>query len=65
MNIQTKHDFILYHKDEGKWYDKTLSSITLEKLNSPYLKSINSEIGYKLYTNEESYIEAKAKAYKE
>ena len=29
MIIKTKHDFILYNKDEGKWYDKTLSLITL------------------------------------
>ena len=34
-------------------------------LNSLNLKSINSEMGYKLYPNEESYTEAKAKAYKE
>ena len=55
----------MYNKDEGKWYDKTLSPITLDKLNIPNLKSINSGMGYKLYHNEESYIEAKAKAYKE
>ena len=72
MNIKTKHDFILYNKYEGKWYDKTLSPITLDKglkdlslLNSPNLKSINSGMGYKLYPNEESYNEAKAKTYKE
>ena len=78
MNIKAKHDFILYNKDEGKWYDKTLSPITFDKgglkscersdlkdlslLNSPNLKSINSGMGYKLYPNEESYTEAKAKA---
>ena len=34
-------------------------------LNSPNLKPINSEMGYKLYPNEESYTEAKARFYKE
>ena len=80
MNIKTKHDFILYNKDEGKWYDRTLSPITLSKgglkacersdlkdlslLNSPNLKSINSGMGYKLYPDQESYLNAKAKTYK-
>ena len=70
MNIKTKHDFVLFNKDEGKWYDKTLSPITLDKgikdlslLNSLNLKSINSGMGYKLYPYEESYTAAKAKAY--
>ena len=29
MNIKEKHNFILYNKDEGKWYNRTLSPITL------------------------------------
>ena len=62
MNIKAKHDFILYNEDEGKWYNRTLSLITLSKLNSSNLKSINSGMGYKLYPNEESYTEAKANA---
>ena len=63
MNIKAKHDFILYNKDEGKWYDRTLNPITLSKLNSPNLKSINSGMGYKLYPDQESYLNAKAKTY--
>ena len=51
-NIKDKHDFVLYNKDEGKVYDRNL-------------KLINSGMGYKLYPNEKSYTEAKAKAYKE
>ena len=27
MNIKEKHDFILYNKEEGKWYDKNLQVI--------------------------------------
>ena len=52
MNIKEKHDFILYNKDEGKWYDKKL-------------QVINQEMGFKeLYPDEQSYAEAKARAWK-
>ena len=63
MNINAKHDFILYNKDENKWNDRTLSPITLNKLNSPNVKSINSGMGYKLYSDQKSYLNSKAKTY--
>ena len=33
-NIKDKHDFILYNKDIGKWYNRTLNPINLQPLNS-------------------------------
>ena len=27
MNIKDKHDFMLYNKDEGKWYSRNLEPI--------------------------------------
>ena len=52
MNIKVKHDFILYNKDEGKWYYKNL-------------QHINKGMGLReLYEDEESYAEAKMKAWK-
>ena len=57
INIKEKHDFVLYNKEEGKWYNRTLSLITLQL--------INSGMGLKeLYRDEASYGEAKARAYK-
>ena len=57
MNIKDKHDFILYNKDEGKWYDRTLSPINLQV--------INQGMGFKyLYKHQESYAAAQAKAFK-
>ena len=56
-NINDTHDFVLYIIEEGKWYDKTLSLITLQPINS------GMEIN-ELYTDEHSYAEAKARAYK-
>ena len=51
-NIKDKHDFVLYNKEEGKWYNKNL-------------ELINSGMGFKdLYKDEASYAEAKARAYK-
>ena len=41
MNIKDKHDFILYHKDENKWFNKNL-------------ELINSGMGFKKYNDEES-----------
>ena len=56
-NIKDMHDFVLYNNEEGKWYDRTLRPITLQ--------SINSEMGIKeLYHDEQSYAEAKARAFK-
>ena len=52
MNIKDKHDFGLYNKEEGKWYNRNL-------------ELINSGMGFRqLYPDEQSYAEAKAKAYK-
>ena len=52
MNIKDKHDFILYNKEEGKWYDKNL-------------QVINKGMGFKeLYPDQQSYAEAQARAYK-
>ena len=57
INVKDKHDFVSYNKEEGKWYDTTLSPITL--------KPINSGIKFRqLYPDEQSYAEAKATAYK-
>ena len=47
MNIKEKHDFILYKKDEGIWYNRILSPITLGGLNSPNLQPINSKMGFR------------------
>ena len=56
-NIKDKHDFVLYNKEDGKWYERTLSPITLQP--------INSGMGFKkLYKDEASYAEAKAIAFK-
>ena len=63
MNIKDKHNFILYNKDEGKCYDRTLNPIKVNKLNSLNLKSLNTGMGYKLYPDQESYLNAKAKTY--
>ena len=52
MNIKDKHDFILYNKDEGKWYDKKL-------------QVINQGMGFRqLYPYNKSYASAQAKAFK-
>ena len=60
MNFKDKHDFILYNKDEGKWYDRTLSPIFIKKL-----QVINQGMGFKdLYKDEQSYADAKMKAWK-
>ena len=57
MNIKDKHDFILYNKDEGKWYDTTLRLINLQV--------INKGMGFKeQFNDQESYAAAQAKAYK-
>ena len=57
INIKTKHYFILYNNDEGKWYDRTLRLINLQV--------INKGMGFKeLYKDEESYAAAQAKAFK-
>ena len=56
-NIKDKIDFILYNKDDGKWYDKTLSPITLQHIN----KGMRLRI---LYSDAQSHAEAKARAYK-
>ena len=56
-NIKDKHNFVLYNKEKGKWYNRTLSLINLQPLNS--------KMGFRqLYPDEQSYAEAKAKAYK-
>ena len=52
MNIKDKHDFILYNKDEGKWYNKKL-------------QVINQGMGFReLCPDEQSYAAAQAKAFK-
>ena len=52
MNIKDKHDFILYNKDKGKWYNKNI-------------QVINKGMGFhELYPDEQSYAEAKARAFK-
>ena len=52
MNIKDKHDFILYNKDEGKWYDKQF-------------QVINQGMGFKeLYKDQESYAAAQARSWK-
>ena len=64
-NIKNKHDFVLNNKEECKWYDKTLSPITLGGLNSPIVQPINSGMGFKeLYKDEQGYAEAKARSVK-
>ena len=51
-NIKDKYDFVLYNKDEGKWYNKNLILI-------------NSGMGFKdLCKDEASYAKAKAEAIK-
>ena len=48
MNIKDKHDFILYNKDEGKWYNRNL-------------QVINSGMGFRqLYPDQASYADAQA-----
>ena len=59
-NIKNKHDFVLYNKEEGKWYNRTLSPKFIKNL-----ELINSGMGFRqLYPDEQSYAEAKARAYK-
>ena len=48
VNIKDKHDFIMFNKDNGKWFTKKL-------------EHINSGMGF---NEQQSYLEAKAKAYK-
>ena len=51
-NIKDKHDFVLYNKEEGKWYNKNL-------------ELINKGMGFKdLYKDKASYAEAQARAFK-
>ena len=50
----------MYNKEEGKWYNRTLSLIFIRNL-----ELINSGMGFRqLYPDEQSYAEAKALAYK-
>ena len=55
-NIKDKHDFIMFNKNDGKWF----SQIN-DRLTSLNLKFINSGMEFK---EQQSYSEAKAKAYK-
>ena len=52
MNIKDKHDFILFNKDESKWYNKKL-------------QVINYGMGFKeRYPDKQRYAAAQAKAFK-
>ena len=59
VNIKDKHDFILFNKDDGKWFSQINDWLT--SLN---LKPINSGMGFKeqqsLYPYQPFYLEAKA-----
>ena len=41
-NIKDKHDFVLYNKEKGKWYNRTLSPIFIKNL-----ELINSGMGFR------------------
>ena len=65
-NIKDKHDFILLNKDNGKWFAKNnlLTSILTGGLKDLSLQNsppINSGMGI---TEQQNYLDAKAKAYK-
>ena len=79
VNIKDKHDFIMLNKDDGKWFSKINDKLTWidRTLSSLNLKPVNSRMGFKeqqkktsglanevLYSDQQSYLEAKAKAYK-
>ena len=72
VNIKDKHDFIMLNKDDGKWFSKINDRLTcIDRTLSPLnliIKPINSGMGFKeqqsLYPDQQSYLEAKAKAYK-